>query len=99
MSRSTKRKHNFMNSAKAQMTDTFCLPKELINGDSMMTLRGQNELFIENYRGILECTDTFIRIATKHFRLQIKGCNLSVSYYTNDEMKVIGTIEQISFVE
>lgn len=81
------------------MTDTLKLPKELVNGDSIITMRGQNEIFIENYRGILECSDTFIWISTRHFRLSIEGKHLSVAYYTNDEMKVCGTIEHISFME
>lgn len=81
------------------MTDTLKLPKELVNGDSVITMRGSEEVFIENYRGILECSETLIWVSTKNFRLCMEGRNLSVAYYTNDEMKVTGTIEQISFME
>ena len=81
------------------MTDTLKLPRELVMGDSVITMRGQNELFIENYRGILECCETSIWVSTKHFRLCIEGVDLSVAYYTNDEMKVTGKIEHVSFME
>lgn len=81
------------------MTDTLKLPRELVMGDSVITMRGQNELFVENYRGILECSETSIWVSTKHFRLCIEGIDLSVAYYTNDEMKVTGKIEHISFME
>lgn len=81
------------------MTDTLKLPKELINGDSVITMRGQGEVFIENYRGILECSETLIWVSTKHFRLCVEGKNLCVAYYTNDEMKITGTVEHISFME
>ncbi|MGN0132861.1 MAG: YabP/YqfC family sporulation protein [Lachnospiraceae bacterium] len=85
--------------AKEQMTDTLKLPRELVNGDSVITMRGCEEVFVENYRGILECSETLIWISTKNFRLCIEGRNLSVAYYTNDEMKVTGNIEHISFME
>lgn len=88
-----------MQAAKEQMTDTLKLPRELVNGDSVITLRGNGEVFIENYRGILECSEKLIWVATKNFRLCIEGRNLTVAYYTNDEMKVTGNIEHISFLE
>ena len=88
-----------MQAAKEQMTENLKLPKELVNGDSIITLQGQTEVFIENYRGILECSDEVVWVSTKHFRVSIRGKNLSVAYYTNDEMKVVGTIEHISFME
>lgn len=81
------------------MTDTLKLPKELVNGDSVITMCGQSEVFIENYRGILECNETLIWVSTKHFRLCVEGKKLCVAYYTNDEMKITGTIEHISFME
>jgi sporulation protein YqfC len=85
--------------AREQMIGTLQLPWELVNGDSIITMKGQEELFVENYRGILECSETLIWIATKNFRLCIEGSNLSVAYYNNDEMKVTGIIEHVSFME
>ena len=99
MSRVKQKRSQFIQAAKEQMTENLKLPKELVHGDSIITMRGQNEVFIENYRGILECSENLVWVSTKHFRLSIRGKNLSVAYYTNDEMKVIGTIEDISFME
>ncbi len=99
MGRLKKSKNKIIQAAKEQMTDTLKLPKELVNGDSIITMRGLCEVFVENYRGILECSETLIWISTKNFRLCIEGRNLNVAYYNNDEMKVTGTIEHISFME
>jgi len=99
MSRLNRNKNKIIQAAREQMTDTLKLPRELVNGDSVITIRGQGELFVENYRGILECSETLIWISTKNFRLCIEGRNLTVAYYNNDEMKVTGTIEHISFME
>ncbi len=93
------KKNRIIQAAKEQMTDTLKLPRELVTGDSVITMQGREEVFVENYRGILECCDTVIWISTRNFRLCIEGRNLCVAYYTNDEMKVTGTIEHISFME
>ena len=58
---------------------------------------GQMELSLENYRGIIEYTDTLVRIQTKNGQIRVTGKRLQVAYYTNDEMKVNGHIESIEY--
>ena len=84
---------------KEGLVESLELPKDLVYGAVLVSITGRQEILIENYRGILECCDTLIWISTKNFRLCIEGRNLCVAYYTNDEMKVTGTIEHISFME
>ena len=62
-----------------------------------MTVLGRMELNIENYRGIIEYTDALIRVQTKAGQIRITGKNLSVDYYTNDDMKLTGRIEAIEY--
>lgn len=81
------------------LTNVIKIPKELVFGESVITIRGNHEIFIENYKGILECTNQFVWVSAKNLRIGIEGEELSVGYYNNDEMKVIGTIHQISFME
>lgn len=63
-----------------------------------MTATGQEELCIENYRGIIEYTDSRLMLQTKNCRLEVLGKNLFISYYTGEEMKVTGHIEQINYL-
>ena len=58
-----------------------------------------NELCIENYRGIIEYTDTLIRVQTRAGQIRIQGKRLRIQYYTNDEMKVSGTLSSLEFTE
>lgn len=73
------------------------LPKDLMLGASVLTVTGQGEALISNYKGILEYRDSFIRVQTKNCRIQISGVNLAIDYYTNEEMKISGLIEQILY--
>lgn len=75
------------------------LPKDVVLGVPLISVIGQNEACIENYRGILEYTDKLIRIQTKLGKIYINGRRLQIEYYTNDEMKITGHIETIEFLQ
>ena len=75
---------------KEKMISAMDLPKDVIQNASVITILGRNELCIENYRGIIEYTDTLIRVQTRAGQIQ---------YYTNDEMKVSGTLSSLEFTE
>lgn len=75
------------------------LPKDVVLGVPTLTMTGQMELNIENYRGILEYTDCLVRVQTKSGQLKVCGTSLQVEYYRNDEMKVIGCITSIEYLQ
>lgn len=86
-------------SLKTRITDAAGMPKDVLFGVPIVTIIGQNEICIENYRGILEYTDKLIRIQTKLGRIHVLGRNLQIEYYTNDEMKIVGHINLIEYHE
>lgn len=91
------RSDNEPRSFKNKVAEISEIPKDVILGMPVITLTGQLELNLENYRGILEYTDALIRIQTKIGQIKITGKNLQVAYYTNDEMKVTGRIESVEY--
>ena len=52
-------KHNKLKSVKQNMVETLELPKDLMYGDSIVTITGRREVLIENYKGILEYTGEY----------------------------------------
>ncbi len=84
-------------SLKNKIAEASGLPKDVVMGQPGVTVLGRMELNIENYRGIIEYTDTLIRVQTKAGQIRITGKNLSVDYYTNDDMKLTGRIEAIEY--
>lgn len=84
---------------KARITDAAGMPKDVLLGVPLLTIAGQSEACIENYRGILEYTDKLIRIQTKLGKIHVIGRNLQIEFYTNDEMKIVGHIAVIEFHE
>lgn len=84
---------------KSRITDATCMPKDVILGVPIISVIGQNEACIENYRGILEYTDKLIRIQTKLGKIHVTGRGLTIEHYNNDEMKITGHITIIEFHE
>ncbi|MEE0418526.1 MAG: YabP/YqfC family sporulation protein [Lachnospiraceae bacterium] len=74
------------------------IPEDLADGAVLVTMTGQEEVCVENYKGIIEYTSSRLMLQTKNCKLEIQGKHLYISYYTGEEMKVTGHIEQISYL-
>lgn len=73
------------------------IPRDLSHQESIITLSGMGEMFIENYRGIIEYTNTCIRVLCKKGKLKVVGNCLCIEYYCIDEMKITGCFQSIFF--
>ncbi len=82
---------------KEEMTDALNLPKDLMLGAVIITITGKHEAYVENYMSLIEYTEELIRIQTKTCKLEIRGLQLDISYYTNDEMKITGEIQEVKY--
>jgi len=82
---------------REQVIEQLELPKDLLMGEAIVTITGRRELLIENYKGILNYEDSFIKIQAKNCRIMITGRKLSIDYYTNEEMKISGFFEQVQY--
>lgn len=80
------------------MTEKLELPKDVMLGAVLLHLTGQSEVEIENFKGILEFTGQLILLRVQNGRLEIRGEQLDIRYYANDEMKIVGKIQSIEYV-
>lgn len=85
-------------SAKELIVDSLKLPRDMILGASIVTVTGNNQVLVENYRGILEYTPECIMLQGKACRIAICGCRLRIAYYTNEDMKIEGVISEIRYL-
>lgn len=85
-------------SGKELMVESLKLPKDSMLGASIVTVTGNSEAFVENYRGIIEYNGEVILLQGKTCKIEIIGKRLSIVYYTNEDMKISGRIEQIRYL-
>ena len=85
------------NGKRQGLSEGLELPKDVSCGVVIVTVTGRRSLVLENYKGIVSYDDDCIVIQTKDCKVKICGCRLKVDYYTNEEMKILGLIHQISY--
>lgn len=78
-----------------KIDDILEMPKELYSQEPKITIVGFGEMIIENYKGILEYEDYFVRINTHIGSININGFNLKLEKMTEDDVKIIGKIESV----
>lgn len=82
---------------KEKIVETFQLPKDVCLGALRVTMTGNSEAWIENYRGILEYTGSMILLQGKNCQVCFEGSRLSIDYYTNEDMKISGCITCVKY--
>ncbi len=80
---------------RKRFNDILEIPKEIYTNIPNFIITGFEDMIIENYKGILEYEDYFVRINTHIGIINIHGNNLKLEKMTEDNIKIIGKIESI----
>lgn len=88
MKRNKKRKEN-------KFESLLELPKEITTNQPKITIVGFEEMLIENYKGILEYEEFYIRLATYIGIININGFNLKLNQMKEETILVTGKIDSI----
>ncbi len=82
---------------KEKLAKSLSLPKEIVLNLPVVVWTGRNEANIENYKGILEYTDTCVRINTRAGLLVAEGTRLRLKQITAENILITGEISVISY--
>ena len=82
---------------KSRLNKVLEVPDEVALRVPKLTILKFEEVLIENYKGILEYQDFFVRIQTNIGIININGFKLSLDEMTIDDLIVRGKIESIDF--
>ena len=83
---------------KEYLVESLKIPKDICMGAIKVSLTGNQEAWIENYRGILEYTECQILLQGKTCQVCFEGSRLSIDYYTNEDMKISGCITCVKYL-
>lgn len=81
------------------MADFLEIPGDLVLDIPKLTITGREELYLENHKGIIEYSTLRMRINLSRGFLEIIGDNLEIQALMPDEMRVIGDISSIKFID
>lgn len=82
---------------REKIMENMELPLDLAAGAAIVTVTGRREVLIENYKGILNLEDSLLKVQAKNCRIEVSGTHLTVEYYTNEEMKIVGLIDAVRY--
>lgn len=80
----------------AEMLD---VPKDSILDLPRITLIGGLQVFVENYRGVLEFRDDLLRLQLTHGQLQVDGKELMLKTIQPTEVMIEGSISGIKYLD
>lgn len=81
----------------ARSEDAVKLPQDVVYGALIVTLTGNREAYVENYRALLGYTEDMIVIQGKKETVTLRGQGFLIQYFTNDDMKITGCISSIEY--
>ena len=79
----------------AKFTQMLDMPRELDKRQTKVTIVSFDEILIENYKGIMEYEEFFVKINTEIGVININGFNLNLEQMTNEDILVKGVINSI----
>ena len=80
------------------MADMLDVPMDTITDVPHTQIFGKSQVSIENFRGILDYDTTSFKINTRSGIIHIEGSELTISYITNEEVSLKGTITKLEFI-
>lgn len=89
----SKKKSKFLSG----FTDALDLPKELVFNLPRIIMISNEEVYIENYRGIVNYNDKEICLNTNRIPVKITGAGLEITQITADDVTVNGRICSVEF--
>ena len=75
------------------------LPAEAVFKETLLTMVGCSELWLENYKGIMEYGEGMILIQSRNALIRVEGERLKISHYMEEHMMICGNICSITYLK
>lgn len=83
---------------KSTVSEIFELPKEITLNMPKINMIGNNQMLVENHRGIIEYTPSLIRVNSTIGVIRIQGNELSLRNIGAEDIMISGEIRSIEFI-
>lgn len=84
---------------REKFTEILELPKEIVLNMPKLTMLGTGDLIIENYKGIVEYDEGFIRVNTASGLIKVSGTGIIIKEITIESILIYGDISSLEFIK
>ena len=88
----------YKSNIKKTITSMLELPKEVVFNLPLITVIGNEEINIENYKGVIEYNLERVRINTSCGVIKIQGKKLLLKQITTENISVAGVISKFEYI-
>ena len=81
------------NNRRSRINRMLEIPQEVYSDIPKIVITGFDEMIVENFKGILEYEEYFVRINTHIGIINVNGFDLKLENMSDDDIKVSGKIE------
>ena len=81
------------------LAGTLAVPQDILAESILISVYGRQCVRLENYKGILDYSDTQIKVWSRDGKIIITGKKIHISYCSDVELCIIGRISQIQYIE
>ena len=89
---------NMKKSKTEKIVATCQLPKDVCLGASLISIVGNQEIEVENFKNIIKLNTESIILQCKHYQLMIKGSHMEIKQYSKDGIIINGNLKEITFI-
>lgn len=83
---------------KSAVSELFELPKEIVLNLPKLTMIGNNQMLVENHKGIIEYTPQRVRMNSTIGVIRVQGNNINLKNIATEDIMITGDIKNIEFI-
>ncbi|HHZ13626.1 MAG: sporulation protein YqfC [Caldicoprobacterales bacterium] len=87
-----------LQTVRSTVSEMFELPKEITLNMPKISLIGNNQMLVENHRGIIEYTPNIIRVNSTVGVIRVQGNELHLRNIAAEDIMISGEIVSIEFI-
>lgn len=88
-----------LNKVRGEIAYRLDLPKDIVMNVPKITITGNNEITIENHKGIVSFENSELKINSKVGTIIIKGTNLEILFIGGNTITIEGKFKSVLYEE
>ncbi|MFO7295102.1 MAG: sporulation protein YqfC [Caldicoprobacter sp.] len=82
---------------KTAVSEMFELPKDIMLNLPRISMIGNNQMLVENHRGVIEYTPEKIRLNSTIGVIRVEGEDMDLKNIAADDVMITGQIKRVEF--
>ncbi|NLA84836.1 MAG: sporulation protein YqfC [Clostridiales bacterium] len=83
---------------KSNLSEIFDLPKDIMLNLPRISMIGNNQMMVENHKGIIEYTPQRIRVNSSIGVIRIQGKDMQLKNIASDDIMITGEIKILEYI-